>query len=199
MSSPDLHTLYQRLRKAKKELSLLENSGILLQGAELDLEFCLVSTRRDILRSRIKDLGSLISIARQLTEEKELIIAARTINPEGLIHHLPPEMKSSKSSEDDINVFIQTRQKLYKKIEEALNKIQEEPMGGLRPGACQYEARKRILHARLELNKMPILRKKLYKMYFSLESRKEHAFIRGQLDEMTISKIESGIYSKKAS
>lgn len=158
--------------------------------------------RKRLFLSRIDDLKSLSGIRRHLHKESDFIKTVSRVRPQNILLELPPEFKGRKGIEIDIDMLLQHREKKYNialrlcdKLERSTLFIRSEE---LRPDPNEVEViraqkeRELILQQLQSLEEqLPFIRKKLYKLFFSLEQRTLYSFLKNQMDEALFAEIQN--------
>lgn len=156
--------------------------------------------RKRLFLSRIEDLKSLSGIKRHLSMESNFIEAVSRIKPDSILLDLPPEFKGREGVEIDIDMLLQLREKKYSTALRLCDKLErvglvlvsnETPSDSCVIDEVRDQKEKEMTLSQLQNfeDQLPLMRKKIYKLFFGLERRALYSFIKNQMDEEQLSRV----------
>lgn len=152
--------------------------------------------RQRLIVSRIEDLKSLNGINRKIRDERLFVRATMMIKPSDIILTLPEEYSCRSGIAEEIQMLMQTREKQYFKLMKDCDKLEmiglSESYNEISPDdeMSSLEQRQRVLYKiRRSEDQLPLMRKKIYKLFFGMEERNRYSFIRNQMDDEILNQV----------
>lgn len=196
----DDNTMQSLLLAEKRSLSIIKSRldyrrslGQVVVSVDADM------FRKRLFLSRIEDLKSLSGIKRSMLREKDFIDAVSRVRPDNILIDLPSEFGGRKGAEVDIDMLLQIREKKYSKALRLCDKLERVGLTVV-PGkaddngfqenrefSIQKEREKTLFQLQSFERDLPLMRKKIYKLFFSLERRNLYSFIKNQMDDSMLS------------